>query len=79
MPRFPISWPGWTKRANAALDSLLYRISVYGVPAAIAGISLIALFTFDKQYAAGAGSPLELRVFDQTGEEPAPAQALARL
>jgi len=71
--------PGWTKRANAALDSLLYRISVYGVPAVIAMMSLIALLTFDKQYTAGAGSPLELRVFEQTGDAPEPAQALAQL
>lgn len=79
MPRSPIIWPGWTKRANAALDSLLYRISVYGVPAVIAVMSLIALLTFDKQYTEGAGSPLKLRVFEQTGEAPALAQALARL
>jgi diguanylate cyclase (GGDEF)-like protein len=79
MPRFPTIWPGWTNRANAALDSLLYRISVYGVPAVIAVMSLIALLTFDRQYTAGAGSPLELRVFEQTGDAPKPAQALARL
>ncbi len=71
--------PGWTKRANAALDTLLYRLSVYGVPAVIAVMSLIALLTFDKQYTAGAGSPLEIHVFEQTGDAPKPAQALAQL
>ena len=42
-------------------------------------MSLIALLTFDKQYTAGAGSSLEFRVFEQTGEATKPAQALAQL
>jgi len=79
MPTSSIFRPGWTKRANAALDALLYGLSVYGVPAVIAVMSLIALLTFDKQYTAGAGSPLELRVFEQTGDAPEPAQALEQL
>ncbi|MGP1678530.1 MAG: putative bifunctional diguanylate cyclase/phosphodiesterase [Burkholderiales bacterium] len=49
------------------------------MPAVIAAMSLIALLTFDKQYTAGAGSPLEFRVFEQTGEALKPAQALAQL
>ena len=79
MPRSPISWPGWTKRANAALDSLLYRISVYGVPGAIGAMSLVALLAWNAEYTTSGSSPLEFRVFEQTGEAPAPAQALARL
>ena len=54
-------------------------MSVYCVPAAIAVVSLITWLTFDKQYTAGTGNPLEFRVFEQTGEAPKPAQALAQL
>ena len=71
--------PGWTKRANAALDALLYGLSIYGVPAVIAVMSLIALSTFDRQYGAGGGIPLEFRVFEQTGDAPEPARALKQL
>ncbi len=71
--------PGWTKRANAALDALLYGLSVYGVPAVIAVMSLIALFTFNRQYGADDGNPLDFRIFEQTGEAPEPASALAQL
>jgi diguanylate cyclase (GGDEF)-like protein len=72
-------WPGWTKRANAALDALLYGLSVYGVPAVIAVMSLIALSAFDRQYGAGGGIPLEFRVFEQAGDAPEPALALKQL
>src|SRR5487761_2458127 len=79
MPRPAIFRLGWTKRANAALDAFLYGLCVYGAPAAIAAMSLIALVTFDKQYSAADGSPLEFRVFEQTGTAPNPEQALAQL
>src|SRR5450759_237117 len=79
MPASSIFRPGWTKRANVALDSLLYRISVYGVPGAIGAMSLVALLAWNAEYTTSGSSPLEFRVFEQTGEAPAPAQALARL
>src|SRR5512141_1108662 len=79
MPRFTMFRPGWTNRAPAALDALLYGLSAYGVPAVIALMSLVALLAFDKQYTIGAGSPIEFRVFEQTGDAPTPAQALAQL
>jgi diguanylate cyclase (GGDEF)-like protein len=72
-------WPGWTKRANAALDSLLYGLSVYGVPAIIGAISIVALLAWNGEYSTSGSSPLEFRVFEQTGEAPAPAQAFAQL
>jgi diguanylate cyclase (GGDEF)-like protein len=68
-----------TKRANAALDALLYGLSVYGVPVAIAVMSVIALFAFDRQYAAVTGTPLELRVLEQASDARGPEQALAQL
>src|SRR5450759_5427591 len=79
MRKSPISWPGWTKRANAALDSLLYRISVYGVPGAIGAMSLVALLAWNGEYTTGGSSLLEFRVFEQTREAPAPAEALVQL
>jgi len=58
---------------------MLYRISVYGVPGAIGTVSLVALLAWNGEYTTGGSNPLEFRVFEQTGETPAPAQALARL
>jgi diguanylate cyclase (GGDEF)-like protein len=72
-------WSGWTQRANAMLDALLYGLSIYGVPAVIAVMSLIALFAFDRQYGAVKGIPLELRVFEQAGDAPERELALAQL
>ena len=69
----------WARRANAGLDSLLYRLSVYGVPALIGVVSLLALFVWERQFAAGAGEPLELRVAEQSGDALGPSEALARL
>ena len=79
MPRSPKIWPGWTQRANAALDSLLYAFSIYAVPAAIGALSLLALVAGNAEYATSGSNPLEIRVFEQTGEAPVPAQALAQL
>ncbi|MHB8666356.1 MAG: EAL domain-containing protein [Burkholderiales bacterium] len=69
----------WTKRANAALDRVLYALSVYAVPAAIAVMSLVALSTFEREYGAPTGTPLKFSVFEQTGKAPEPAEALAQL
>jgi diguanylate cyclase (GGDEF)-like protein/PAS domain S-box-containing protein len=79
MPASSIFRPGWTKRANAALDSLLYQISVYGVPGAIGALSLVALLAWNGEYTTSGSRPLEFRVFEQTGEALSPAQALAKL
>ena len=79
MQSSPIISPGWTNRANAALDALLYRISVWGVPGAIGALSLVALLAWNGEYVTSGSNPLDFRVFEQTGEAPTPAQALARL
>jgi diguanylate cyclase (GGDEF)-like protein len=70
---------GWTKRANAALDSLLFGFSIYGVPAAIAAVSLLALLAWDGEYATSGSSGLEFRILEQARDAPTPAQALAQL
>ena len=72
-------WHAWAQRANATLDLLLYGLSIYGVPTAIALVSLIAMFAFDRQYEAAGGKPVGFRVLEQTGDAPAPATALGRL
>ncbi len=79
MPRPIIVRQGWTKRANAALDSLLFAFSIYGVPIAIGALSLVALLTWNGEYATSGRSHLEFRVFEQTGETTDTAQALKRL
>jgi diguanylate cyclase (GGDEF)-like protein len=65
--------------ASAAIDSLLYRLSVFGVPAAIGVVSLVALFSWESQYAVGGVLPLEFRVLQETAAALAPEQALAEL
>ena len=80
MPRSPIIWPGWTKRANAALDSLLYRISVYGVPAVIGAMSLVALLGLERANTPQAAAALSNSAFsNRPARRQAPAQALAQL
>jgi len=66
-------------RANMALDSILYGLSVYGVPAAIWVMSLVALIAWDGQYVTRGNRNLDFRVVQQTGQRTTPAQALAKL
>src|SRR5512135_3628851 len=69
----------WPRRAYAALETLLYGLSAYGVPALIAVMSVIALFTFNRQYTIDVGKQLEIRVLEQSGDDLKPARALAEL
>ncbi len=57
----------------------MYRISVYGVPAAIGAMSLVALLTWTSEYTTSGNSSLEFRVFQQSSKPVLPAQALAQL
>ena len=61
------------------LGALLNGLSIYGVPAVIAVVSLIAIFALDRQYGEGRGIPIELRVLEQSGEALEPEIALAQL
>ena len=65
--------------ADTTIDSLLFKLSVYGVPVAIALASLIALTTWESQYNVSGAKPLDFRVFEQASEMLEPIQALARL
>jgi hypothetical protein len=50
------------ERANTAIDSLLYGLSVYGVPLIIAAMSLFAFFAWEGQYFADGNTQLEFRI-----------------
>ena len=64
---------------NAAIDALLYSLSVYAVPIAVGAVTLIAVVAWERQYPTDRGDGLDIRVFEQVGSDLAPAQALVRL
>jgi diguanylate cyclase (GGDEF)-like protein len=66
-------------RIHAVLDAFLYRLSVYGVPAAVGVVSLIALSAWDSEYPVDSATELEIRVVAQTEGALEPAAALERL
>jgi diguanylate cyclase (GGDEF)-like protein len=66
-------------RVHALVDSIFYRLGVYGVPLAIGLISLVALLAWKSQYPVGGAVQLGFSVLEQTGSELNPAQARARL
>ena len=68
----------WMGRANTAIDSLLYGLSVYGVPVAIAAMSLIAFFAWESQYSADGNTQLEFRII-QDANTLEPGQAKTQL
>jgi diguanylate cyclase (GGDEF)-like protein len=63
----------------AALEPLIQRLSAYGVPAAIAALTLVAAFAWRPHYAPATAVALELRVLEDAGGSLEPAQARARL
>ena len=64
---------------HRAIDTLLYGVSIYVLPATIALVSLLALLAWDSRYPAADAAALEIRSLEQ-GQEPfTPAQALAAL
>jgi len=66
-------------RVHALVDSIFYRLGVYGVPLAIGLISLVSLLAWKSQYPVGGAVQLGFSVLEQTGTELNPAQARARL
>jgi diguanylate cyclase (GGDEF)-like protein/PAS domain S-box-containing protein len=79
MSQFSPFWLKAKSSANVSLDAMLFAFSVYGVPAAIAVVSLIALFSWDSPYSTETPAPLEFRVLEQTGSSLEPRAALAAL
>jgi len=64
---------------DTAIDSLLFRFSIYGVPIAIGVVSLLAFFAWDSQYPGSGGTNLEFRYLQDASGTLKPAQALAHL
>jgi len=71
--------PDWTKRANAAVGSLLFGFSVYGVPVAVALISVVALSNWESEYATGDELTLEFSVLEDKSAVLTPGEALAQV
>ena len=70
---------GWMKRIHPALDTLLYGVSIYALPAVIALVSLLALVAWDNKYPLAASTPLELKILEQTGDVLSTTQAITGL
>lgn len=64
---------------NTAIDLLVYRLSIYAVPAAIGVVSLVALVYWESQYSVSGSTSINLRVMEQTPSSLTPEQALAEL
>jgi len=65
---------------NAAVDTFLYRLSVFGVPVAIGLASLVALALLPNDFTLEGASPLEFGALQEEDARPlAPQQALAQL
>jgi diguanylate cyclase (GGDEF)-like protein/PAS domain S-box-containing protein len=79
MFRAPPFWLALSARGNSAVNGLLFAFSVYGVPIAIAVVSVLALFVWDSQYPSGEAAALEFRAMEQAGPDFGPAQARAML
>lgn len=64
---------------SAAVDTFLYRLSVYGVVFIVGLASLLAFFLFPNQYLLDGASRLEFSSLRQAGPVLSPEQALAQL
>lgn len=69
----------WRERLREALDASLFALSVYGVPAAIGAVTLVALVAWERQYERSDPTPLAIAVIEERGAALAPAEAAARL
>jgi diguanylate cyclase (GGDEF)-like protein len=73
------NWAMRRQRLNAVVDSLIYALSVYGVPIAVAVVTVVALFAWEPQYSASDAIPLNIRIVEQEGADLRPTEALALL
>lgn len=79
MPVPSILGQGWVQRMREAIDALIYRMSVFGVPVVIGVVTLIALSAWDEMYPEGKGIALRVSVQQDLGGTLSPRGALARL
>lgn len=63
------------ERPNRIVDEFLYAFSIYGVPLAIGVLSLVALATWNSQYAVVSGHPIEFRFIEQQTATMTPGEA----
>jgi diguanylate cyclase (GGDEF)-like protein len=66
-------------QTNAVIDRLIFRLSIYGVPLAVAALTVIAIFAWGREHPIASGSPLDIRVLEDRSGRLTPAQALAGL
>ncbi|HET9734061.1 MAG TPA: diguanylate cyclase, partial [Burkholderiales bacterium] len=71
--------PPWRQGFHSAIDALIYALSVYGVPAAIGVVTLVALLAWDSQHDDRDSRPLAIAVLEERGAALTPAQAAERL
>ena len=71
--------PPWRQGFHSAIDALIYALSVYGVPAVIGVVTLVALLAWDSQYESAGSKPLAIAVLEERGAALTPAQAAQRL
>jgi diguanylate cyclase (GGDEF)-like protein len=74
-----VTHPPWRQRFHSAIDALIYALSVYGVPAVIGLVTLVALLVWDSQYENGGSTALALAVIEERGAALTPAQAAEQL
>jgi len=74
-----VTHPPWRQGFHSAIDALIYALSVYGVPAVIGVVTLVALLAWDSQYETGDSKPLPIAVLEERGAALSPAQATERL
>jgi diguanylate cyclase (GGDEF)-like protein len=66
-------------RFRAGMDALLWGMSIYLVPIAIAMASIAAIFLWDDQYAGAGSQPVPIQVLMEPSTHLQPAQAVAQL
>jgi diguanylate cyclase (GGDEF)-like protein len=69
----------WSERLHSRLDQALHLLSTYAVPLFILGITLTALFAWERQNPVLPEEPVPLRVIEVSDNSLTPAQALEQL
>lgn len=72
-------WSIFGQGVNTAIDTLLYRFSIFGVPAAIGILTFTALIAWKSQYPTSGGAPVEFHILEQTSDALEPNEALEQL
>lgn len=75
----PLPSRNWVQRARDAIDALIYRFSIFAVPAVIALVTLIAMSAWRDVYPEAKGITLNVSVLADPGGVFLPREARARL